>query len=681
MSEPAGTETEHSYTLRVFACDRCSRRKQRCDKVLPKCGQCLEARSPCTSSERESSVVQLSDNEVTRKGYVTSLQEQIASLERQIRGKRLLLMEGSPSHDGQNNMQSQPSSIRPQHSATLSAKDSLPIESTDMGMTSLALSAMAEPSTRAGEFLKHLSMPRIIAGMTETYGGNPERTARADSLWDGIAKYIRHPTSQSHRLHIQRGEVSKALDAYLVTVDFRYPRIPINKIRSGIEAMTAQDESTYRQMYAKDPAHVFMAYMIVAIVPLVSDNYPISQGSFVSIHVLAKCMRVLDRVFGQEDGIDIIQCLHLLVIFSIHCSAAGSAWHLIGLAMSKCIALGYHREKAQPTVHEDDSEEAEQRRWVFWGCYLLDRLICSALGRPYSIDDRYITVALPSAKRRSNTDLSPEETYHIHLFRYAQLLSRAGDDTSHQSFDDSLSHLLHWRMSAPSSRDTTVRQAHLFQTSLFHTLMLRNAINEIVSAYSIGSGAVSDLVIYKNSPDSRIRCILELESGRIQQLKLLTICRAVAKSLDRRQMAGRHYLSLTTGYSALSMALAALYSQIVTCLSAGSSPDVFDADGMHDVVLDVAALKLDIVGRQFPRLHEYRDMVERLRKIARGLHRPSYVGQSLVAIAEAKEDLDRISPEPLRRLGLAMVHLLRHAPQLIGASSASETFGPNDWAM
>lgn len=674
MAEPTDAEMMISSTSRIFACDRCSRRKQRCDKVLPKCGQCLEARSSCISSDRENSVIQVSDNEVARKGYVTSLQERIASLERQIRDGRLSALGASPNSDGETHTQVNRPSIRVQHSATPSTRDNFSLESPDVGMNSLALSAMAEPSNRAGEFLKHLSMSRIIAGMTETYGGDPEKTARADSLWDGISKYIRHPTSQSHRLLIQRDEATKALDAYLVTVDFRYPRLPVDKIRSGIEAITANEESTYRQMYAKDPAHVFMAYMIVAIVPLVSDNYPISQGSFVSIHVLAKCMRVLDRVFAQEDGIDIIQCLYLLVIFSIHCSAAGSAWHLIGLAMSKCIALGYHRQDAQLTADQNGAEQTEQRRWVFWGCYLLDRLICSALGRPYSIDDRYITVALPGVGGRSATTLSLEETHHVHLFRYAQLLSRAGNDTIHQSFDDSLSHVLNWRISGPAFQDATVRQIHLFHTSLYHTLMLRIAIKEIVALYSIRSETEHYFVVYKDSPGTDITQIIELEYGRIQNLKLLTICRAVATSLDRRHMASRHYLSLTTGYSALSMALATLYSQIVTSLSVELRSGMSDTDGVHDSVLDIAAMKLNIVGRQFPRLHEYRDVIERLRHISRNLREGKDPGQSFVAIGEIKEYLNGINPLPLKRLGFAIIHLLRWGHEVVRVLGTSQNF-------
>lgn len=609
-------------------------------------------------------MVQLSDNEVTRKGYVTSLQERIASLESQIQHSRFSALEVAQDTGGQNHaLGSQPSDDT-QPSATPMTRDNVALESPNMGMNSLALSAMAEPSNRAGEFLKHLSMSRIIAGMTETYGGDPEKTARADSLWDGIAKYIRHPTSQSHRLYIPPEEASKALDAYLITVDFRYPRLPIDKIRSGIEAITAKEDMTYRRLYSQDPAHVFMAYMIVAIVPLVSDNYPISQGSFVSIHVLAKCMRVLDRVFAQEDGIDIIQCLHLLVIFSIHCSAAGSAWHLIGLAMSKCIALGYHREEAQPIDDRDGAEQMEQRRWVFWGCYLLDRLICSALGRPYSIDDRYITVALPG-EGDACTTLNLEDAHHIHLFRYAQLLSKAGNDTVHQTYDDSLSRLLNWRISAPSSGDPSVRQIHLFQTSLFHTLMLRIAIKDIVGRYSIGSRTEDDFVVYQNGPGTDTPQILEAEIEHTRTLKLLQICRAVAASLDRRHMAGRHYLSLTTGYSALSMALATIYSQIVTSIPARSSSGRCDDEATHDSVLDIAAMKLNIVGRQFPRLHEYRDMVERIRHIRKAFHNPNEINQSFTEIDEVKECLIKVSPLPLRNLGLVIIYLLRKENQIL----------------
>lgn len=621
------SDLEATATHRIFACERCSRRKQKCDRVLPVCSPCRAACSECTTSEREKGVVQLNGNDIARKGYVTTLLERIASLEEEV-AKAGLGTDGVSGHDDP--IPSEVPSPLPMPSdhqrAPPSATDARwPLDGPSMDMDTLSLSAMAEPLSRAGEFLKQLSMPRIIAGVTETYGGNPEATTRVDSLWDGISKYIRHPNGQTHRLHLNPAEAYRSLDTYLDVVDFRFPQLPVAKVKSGLDAITASDESKYKDTLAKDPAHIFMAYMVLAVVPLVSDNYPISQGSFVSIHLLGKCLKVLERVFRQEDGVDIIQCLHLLVIFAIHCSAAGSSWHLIGFAMNKCIALRYHLEfplsaPASPRL----AEELEQRRWAFWGCYHLDRLICAALGRPCSIDDRYITVALPGEDVALNSTLSLGQAFHVHLFRYSRLLSSAISESSDEDFHHSLSRLLYWRTLTPPHSEDSNQHPYLFQTSLFHTFMLWIAIQEILRSYEFSESENSTgSVNYIGDPrDATKRSVL-------LNVKLFDICCAVARSVDRTRMNGRHFLSLLTGYSVFSMALATLYHQLVTgglcekCLndngyaqsmSSGPSPRIASQKCIHwDDILNLACQKLEIVGRQFPRMLEYRQIIEVIR--------------------------------------------------------------------
>lgn len=648
---PQLAEPDSAASQRIFACERCSRRKQRCDKVLPVCGQCLESRSTCLRSERESSVVQLGDNEIARKGYVTALQERISSLEDQVR-QRGQPFDENPVHAAESNSEQMPGG---------SSFPALQPENSNMDINSLSLSAMAEPRSRNGEFLKHLSMPRIISGMTETYGGNPERTTRVSSLWDGIAKYTRHP-SQSHRLQIPRAEAFRALETYAKTVDFRFPRMAVEKVRSGMDAITASEGSIYREKLSKHPAHIFMAYMVIAIVPLVSDDYPMAQGSFVSINVLAKCMSVLDRVFGKEDGVDIIQCLHLLVVFSIHCSAAGSAWHLVGFAMNKCIALGYHREPAGPPTVATGSQEAEQQRWAFWGCYFLDRLICSALGRPLAIDDHYVTVKLPTDR------LSAEDLSHIHAYRYAQMLSIITKDAENHTFEAHLSRILCWRASAPPVSDGIVREAHLHQTALYHILMLQMVVQEILSGFKFDEDRVafgssvdtSDPEIFQD-PMGITEQFIRRERVRIERLKLLHICRAAAKSLNRHRMTGRQYLSVTTGYFAVSIALGTLYWEINN--SQGSDSFEFDADEQNwtsGKLLDFACQKLDIVGRQFPRLLEYGSIIKVLR--IRNDQCCSRNQQDEVSrqLDEVKTQAMQIGPDYLRQLTLAVILLSGH---------------------
>jgi hypothetical protein len=59
----------------------------------------------------------------------------------------------------------------------------------------------------------------------------------------------------------------------------------------------------------------------------------------------------------------------LLAIFSLLSPSGGSAWHLIGLIVQKCVALGLEKEQDYPT----QDSHALDRTNVFWTAYILDR--------------------------------------------------------------------------------------------------------------------------------------------------------------------------------------------------------------------------------------------------------------------------------------------------------------------
>ena len=166
-------------------------------------------------------------------------------------------------------------------------------------------------------------MLSIITSVTEIYGGIPEESTRSYPLWGGIAKHVRNPTEKLTRLDIPISEASKYLDTFIDFGDFRYPRIPVAKVRSGIDAITDPDPMRYDETLREKPAHIFMAYMVIAIVSLVSENRSAAQGSFVSIHILVKCLKVLNRVFSLEDGVDIIQCLDPCPSLASPCTQTG----------------------------------------------------------------------------------------------------------------------------------------------------------------------------------------------------------------------------------------------------------------------------------------------------------------------------------------------------------------------
>ena len=708
-----------------------------------------------------------------RKGVVSALLEHVAALEAELhaRGGWQSQAQPQPSRNHSPSQSSCQESTGTQRAgaATLSSSTSLAPDTAataepSVSINHLSLSAVAEPRNRAGEFLKHLSTPRLITGVTETFGGNPESTGRVDQLWEAISQYIRHPSGSMQRLYIPQSETSKALNTYLDVVDFRYPRLAVEKVRSGISAISADEdgEAAYNKLINTSPAHIFMAYMVVAIVPLVSDSYPISQGSWVSAHLLSKCLKLLNRVFLQEDGVDIIQCLHLLIILSIHCSTAGSAWHLIGFAMNKCIALGYHREEARAVAVRSESD-TQQRRWAFWGCYLLDRLICAGLGRPFSIADEDISVPLPSEasvmatlndmssstpNSDTSTSLSTLRTHaYIHLFRYAILLSSAAkdrsapnqDDTDQApSFDDLLGQALYWRTTSPTRGNPAIADINAYQMSLHNTLLLRAAICELNNAYepvapdfeqgeSTGPKSLdgSQQVFLRHRsmtaeiwrdpgrctlPSSSITArVFQHERDHIRRINLLGVCRAVGRSLDRSRMTSRPYLSFLTGYSSLSMGLACVYYMTISqyggeyntnmvmptpslstsadLLPRGSSsfsnsslPPALDphqrnhSENLYwdseqrlyadpQALVDLACRKLEVVGRQFPRLQEYCMLLEKLRAlVCRWSMRFCGTAEGSPSmhdhIAEFRRTTKVIGPPHLRTLAEAVLYLL-----------------------
>ncbi|KAF5702376.1 hypothetical protein FGLOB1_9629 [Fusarium globosum] len=726
---------------RLFACERCSRRKQRCDRTIPVCQPCQEAQAECIGSASEETVISGNDRVTARKGPVTRLLEQIEVLEEKLRG----LERGEPSNDNAS-AAVEYDRLSPDTAAGGPSEHqdnaTLP-HSTSMNMRFLSLSAMAEPSSRRGEFLKHLSTPRLIAGITKTYGGDPESTARPDSLWEGISTYLHHPQGSQHRLRIPPTDANKALEIYLAVVDFRFPRLPVDKVLVGIDAISHAEEDHFRRVVATDPAHVFMAYAVIAIVPLVSDAYPISQGSWVAVHVLGKCMELLDRVFNQEDGIDIIQCLQLLVILAVHCSAAGSAWHLSSFTMNKCIALGYHREDPKPAPVS--LLDVQQRRWAFWGCYFLDVLICAALGRPPSIDVRHITTPLPEPASNSpgqcaqhgqiisNLRTSESAThrpmsrdvYHRQLFQYARLLSQIVSETTNSpqssgpsdDFEHNLGQAISWRISSLPHDEPDRCNIYLFQTSLYNTLMLRLAVRELLTLFSFGP----DLNGVEPTSDAITMFLgdIDTEESRMKRLKVSQICAAVARSLDRVHMTGRSYLSLITGYSSLTMAYTCLYLMAVRTIvrnrvgenttwqapqshmgsgrssmtwhpppaslplqnsgdavasffpsSSNSyhlSPegqawaDSLEVDGVNDA-FNIAIAKVDVVGRQFPRLNHYGRMALDIRKFLISVSSPTtffslaeVIGDQLGAIKASAQD---IGPTYLRQVTAAILCII-----------------------
>ncbi|KAI2876615.1 transcriptional regulator family: Fungal Specific TF [Aspergillus niger] len=100
-----------------------------------------------------------------------------------------------------------------------------------------------------------------------------------------------------------------------------------------------------------------------------------------------------------------VASLAILALREMSVNKEALGWTYVGMAIRIAYNLGLNHDCAawveQGKITED---EAEVRKITWWGCFLLDKLLVVALGRPGMISQRDISVAKPS--------LLPEMEYH-----------------------------------------------------------------------------------------------------------------------------------------------------------------------------------------------------------------------------------------------------------------------------
>jgi hypothetical protein len=100
----------------------------------------------------------------------------------------------------------------------------------------------------------------------------------------------------------------------------------------------------------------------------------------------------LEAVFEDNSYVG-LQAILLCCYYSMLNPSRGSIWFLVGMASRVCVDHGFHHETAEQ-AKDLSPLELDMRRRLFAATYNLDRLLSHALGRPPSIPDDYIDVAV-----------------------------------------------------------------------------------------------------------------------------------------------------------------------------------------------------------------------------------------------------------------------------------------------
>lgn len=164
-------------------------------------------------------------------------------------------------------------------------------------------------------------------------------------------------------------------DAYF---EFIHPQYPILHHQTTLDAL---DRMYHSENVA--PVISFQIFMVMAL-----GATALSMRSKARLPSDSYCLAALEAFahINIENSMQGLQCLLLLLVFALYSpSTRFNAWYLNYQCLAAVVDLGLQRSI---TVKSGISLlQQETRTRLFWVCLLLDRTICTIMGRPIGLRD------------------------------------------------------------------------------------------------------------------------------------------------------------------------------------------------------------------------------------------------------------------------------------------------------
>lgn len=339
------------------ACLRCHRRKQRC-VGYPVCGNCNAANVSCSrhSSATVRRLAGLSKEDLLKR--IESLEDRASANESSTHGEETLPAQTLPSGP------TPPESVPPQprhhrdRDADASRSPSLPAEVTATACRQ-EVRGEASLSRMRGASSPQDAGPEHVQHETATNGADGEAEAR-----------------------------SPFLAAYLENMHRRVPFCHYVEILRTNEGEAGMQPSTHATRMSL--IRLFMACAIGARVKqFIGTALPAEADAFLNRALALRAM-LQPRHTSLTDQAELALWL---VLYQLRTSYTNETWDLIGSAMRAVVAADLHRERH---YHDLVPSEAERHRLLFWAVYTIERNVCWAMKRPFSLADYDIDARLPT---------------------------------------------------------------------------------------------------------------------------------------------------------------------------------------------------------------------------------------------------------------------------------------------
>ncbi|KPI42053.1 putative transcriptional regulatory protein [Cyphellophora attinorum] len=560
----------------ALACQRCKTRKQRCDGGHPKCTSCSKTSNECVYVFQPAGATH----------HIKALEERVAELETALsfygaaevgddhfRIAKLMPQEGAGSENG--------------NDVFVAIRD-----------LSLAASGHYVGGTSS------LSIGRVLNSIVQSQQPTDSGTIDRDgpSIEDPSPRSL-HDARLEQMVNLTSMD-SNTADRLIVGwhrhIATRYPIIHTPRV-TWLHANRARLTNLHDKC-------------VLNLIYAVSGRWLESSGEggyFFSDKHYDIAYQEMSSILKLRDS----RSLDYLLLLTLYCTRAPrdpGAWTFIGLAIRQCIELGLHRDRHEsgPTI---DGEMAKRR---FWAAYFLERDICIAIGRPFSLSDHDIDAPLPldvnenlddeeelrrvwqetmgtgsTGRSRRTSNLSP----FIHRTKLKRIESEIqsvvyrvdqADQASDATIMDFLGRLEQWRADIPASAQTFKPQQH--------------------------SGPYDGLEFFTIHYHRTVRFLLYPRLTTTPNMHYLKLCAQACSGIisDYRRL----HQVFPVGFSALSIQSVFLAGlTLVYC--AWLSPGFVEVESSFAD----CQLLLYVITERYPSAKKYRDIFERLRNAIRDL--------------------------------------------------------------
>lgn len=398
--------------MQASNCDRCYRRKGRCDKQQP-CGPCVRANVTCTFTDK-----------VRQRRFTSEDVERIEKRLRQSEARNKSLLD-----------------------EITRLKTSVEQQGTSPTVTDRSQS----DGTKRADAVSEVSYLSInAAGERQPYLGSTSGVLFADlvrsSVDASVSRQITPPLGESHTrgacpeilapslANSRRKQelppetlVSNLIRSYFDHDAIAFPFLSPSKLLD-ISERCYRDASFYSIHASAYDAFIFNMVLAIATASVYKYDWQMLPSAE-SHH--ARAMQELDQVLALG-GVESLQAILLLCQYrqgsSIKDNSA-SMWHLVGIAARICLELGLHRESAYPIVYSHDLDQSQLARYqqqetarrCFWCVIAMDRVASNILGRPLAVRDEDVDAVLPSDDSDPtiaySSALTPSRVLKISVFR------------------------------------------------------------------------------------------------------------------------------------------------------------------------------------------------------------------------------------------------------------------------